>query len=170
MTPMGDTIGVPQLHRLWSRAGANTAGRPPPFDPVEAAADKIAIYGLGLGLHETLQFLHARRPAFDIFLDWILGLNGGEDTHTLNNNELPSHSHALVSSTNTASTATPGPTVHLATASAGNLYAPAANAAPYQTMAACIQAAGNSVPHNNIMPTLVGNYCIAWAGIYPSAG
>lgn len=77
MTPMGDTIGVPQLHRLWSRAGANTAGRPPPFDPVEAAADKIAIYGLGLGLHETLQFLHARRPAFDIFLDWILGLNGG---------------------------------------------------------------------------------------------
>jgi hypothetical protein len=77
MTPMGDRIGVPQLHRLWSRACANAAGQPLPYDPVEAAADKIAIYGLGLGLHETLQFLHGRRPAFDAFLDWILGLNGG---------------------------------------------------------------------------------------------
>jgi ectoine hydroxylase-related dioxygenase (phytanoyl-CoA dioxygenase family) len=77
MTPMGDRIGVPQLHRLWSRAAAATGGKPPPYDPVEAAADKIAIYGLGLGLHETLQFLHGRPTAFDAFVDWVLGRNGG---------------------------------------------------------------------------------------------
>jgi microcystin-dependent protein len=101
---------------------------------------------------------------------YVLGQNGGEDNHTLVDGEMPSHSHALVSSTATASTATPATTVHLATASTSNLYAPAANAAPYQTMAACVQVAGNSIPHNNIMPTIVGNYCIAYNGIYPSSG
>ena len=73
---MRDTIAVPHLHRLWSRTCADRPENPP-FDPVEAAADQIAIYGLGLGLYETLQFLHGQRPSFDDFLDWILALNGG---------------------------------------------------------------------------------------------
>jgi ectoine hydroxylase-related dioxygenase (phytanoyl-CoA dioxygenase family) len=55
----------------------DTSGKQPPFDPVEAAADKIAIYGLGLGLYETLQFLHGGRPVFDDFQDWVLARNGG---------------------------------------------------------------------------------------------
>src|SRR6201995_390391 len=75
MTPMGDVI-VPHLHRLWSRVCAEKPGESP-FDPVEAAADKIAIYGLGLGLYETLQFLHGKRPDFDAFQVWILSRNGG---------------------------------------------------------------------------------------------
>ena len=101
---------------------------------------------------------------------YVLGQNGGEDAHSLNNNEIPSHSHALVSSTQTANSATPAMNVHLATASSGNLYAPTANAAPYTTMAPCVQITGSSVPHNNIMPTVVANYCIAWEGVYPSPG
>jgi len=76
MTPMGDTIAVPHLHRLWSRTCTDGPGKRP-FDPVEAAADKITIYGLGLGLHETLQFLYGQRPSFDAFQDWILTRNGG---------------------------------------------------------------------------------------------
>ena len=75
MTPMGD-VTVPHLHRLWSRVCAEKPGESP-FDPVEAAADKIAIYGLGLGLYETLQFLHGQKPGFDAFQDWILARNGG---------------------------------------------------------------------------------------------
>ena len=74
---MGDTIAVPHLHRLWSRACADARGKQEPRDPVEPAADKIAIYGLGLGLHETLHFLHGRRPGFDDFQDWILAHNDG---------------------------------------------------------------------------------------------
>jgi ectoine hydroxylase-related dioxygenase (phytanoyl-CoA dioxygenase family) len=74
---MGDAIAVPHLRRLWSRLCADMAGKPPPFDPVEAAADKLAIWGLGLGLHETLQFVHGGRPGFDAFQDWILARNGG---------------------------------------------------------------------------------------------
>lgn len=72
---MGD-VTVPHLHRLWSRVCGEKPGKPSD-DPVEAAADKIAIYGLGLGLYETLQFLHGRRPGFDAFQDWILARNGG---------------------------------------------------------------------------------------------
>ena len=72
---MGD-VTVPHLHRLWSRTCGNKPGKQS-GDPVEAAADKIAIYGLGLGLYETLQFLHGKRPGFDAFQDWILARNGG---------------------------------------------------------------------------------------------
>lgn len=102
--------------------------------------------------------------------NYVLGQIGGEDQHTLIDAEMPSHSHALVSSTATATSATPGTTVHLATASANLLYAPAANAGPYEIMAACVNTAGNNLPHNNIMPTVVGNYCMAVEGIFPSSG
>jgi microcystin-dependent protein len=101
---------------------------------------------------------------------YTIGQPGGEEQHTLLDSELPAHSHALTSSTATATTTTPGPNVHLATASAGNLYAPAANAAPYDVMQPCLSQTGGSLPHNNIMPTIVANYCIAYIGIYPSAG
>jgi microcystin-dependent protein len=101
---------------------------------------------------------------------YTLGQIAGEELHTLIEAEMPTHSHALMSSTTTATTPTPGTTVHLGTASAGNLYAPVANAAPYETMAACVSSAGGSIGHPNMMPTVVGNYCICFAGIFPSAG
>jgi microcystin-dependent protein len=41
-------------------------------------------------------------------------------------------------------------------------------AAPYALMAPCVGQAGSSQPHNNIMPTVVANYCIAYLGIFPS--
>jgi microcystin-dependent protein len=100
----------------------------------------------------------------------VLGAMAGEDEHVLIANEMPIHSHALMSSTATAQTQIPADTVHLATASAGNLYAPAANAPPYATMAACVAPAGSNFPHNNIMPTVVGNYCICFEGVFPSPG
>jgi len=102
--------------------------------------------------------------------NYVIGQISGEENHTLINNELPSHSHALVSSTTTANNATPANNLHLATISAGNLYAPAANAAPYTVMAPCVVQAGQSLPHNNMMQTLVANYCIAFEGIFPTPG
>jgi microcystin-dependent protein len=102
--------------------------------------------------------------------NFTLGQPGGEEAHTLIEPEMPVHSHALMSSTATADTVTPGPTLHLATASAGTLYAPAANIPSYDRMAACVATAGNSVPHDNMMPTVTCNYCICWAGIFPSPG
>jgi microcystin-dependent protein len=100
---------------------------------------------------------------------YVIGELAGEDAHSLVDAEMPSHSHALVSSTAAATTATPSTTVHLGTVGSGNLYAPAANAAPYEIMAPCVGFAGTSLPHENIMPTLVCNYCICFNGIYPSS-
>ncbi|MHC2619289.1 microcystin-dependent protein [Bradyrhizobium huanghuaihaiense] len=101
---------------------------------------------------------------------YVLGQIGGEETHTLVEGEMPTHSHALMSSTGTGETSEPGQTVHLATASTGNLYAPTADAAPYATMAACVTPAGNSIGHDNMMPSVVANYCICNDGLFPSPG
>jgi microcystin-dependent protein len=101
---------------------------------------------------------------------YVLGEVDGEDEHTLIQTEMPAHSHSLLASTTAADTQTPGTAVHLATASTGNLYAPATGAAPYEVMAPCVTAAGQSVAHNNIMPTVVGNYCICINGVFPSPG
>ncbi|PDT83027.1 phage tail protein [Bradyrhizobium sp. Y36] len=101
---------------------------------------------------------------------YALGQMAGEEDHTLIEAEMPVHSHSLMSSTATADTATPGPAVHLATASTGNLYAPVMNAAPYATMAPCVTTAGKNIGHNNMMPTVVANYCICFNGIFPSPG
>jgi microcystin-dependent protein len=102
--------------------------------------------------------------------NYLLGQAAGEELHTLVDAEMPTHSHALMSSTATGTTPTPGQTVHLATASAGELYAPIANAGTYSTMAPCIANAGNSVGHDNMMPTVVANYCICYQGVFPSSG
>lgn len=98
------------------------------------------------------------------------GEPGGEEAHVLINTELPSHSHPLVSTTVAGTTPTPGPTVHLATGSisTAKVYAPQAGATTYDVMAPSILAAGNSLPHENMMPTLTGNFCICWSGVYPS--
>ncbi|EJN14837.1 microcystin-dependent protein [Bradyrhizobium sp. YR681] len=102
--------------------------------------------------------------------NYVLGQVGGEEQHTLVEAEMPAHSHALVSSTAIGTAVTPAQTLHLATASGGELYAPVANAGTYATMAACVATAGNSVGHDNMMPTVVANYCICYAGIFPSSG
>lgn len=63
---------VPHLHRLWSRSISVS-----PADAREWAADRAVIYGLGLGLQETLHFLHAERPDFAGFEQWVAACHGG---------------------------------------------------------------------------------------------
>jgi microcystin-dependent protein len=101
---------------------------------------------------------------------FVVGQNAGEEQHSLTNMEIPAHSHGLMSSTTTATAVTPGSSLHLATASSTNLYAPAAGAAPYAVMAPSLATAGSSLPHDNMMPTVVCNYCICFAGVFPSPG
>ena len=100
---------------------------------------------------------------------YVLGQLSGEEMHTLRDTEMPSHSHALISTPNPGTTTTPGTSVHVAKASSGkNLYNAAANAAPYVAMAPCVTLAGNNLPHDNSMPSMACNFCIAWTGIYPT--
>ena len=95
-----------------------------------------------------------------------LGEQGGSETVTLLQTEMPSHSHALMANTTAA-------TKSLAT---GNTFARGASMTPYLAptgaplvpMAAqAIAPIGGSQPHNNMMPYLTLNFCIALQGVYP---
>jgi microcystin-dependent protein len=101
---------------------------------------------------------------------YVLGQMAGEEGHMLIVTEMAAHSHSLVSTANAGTTATPATNVHLATSSvaAKNLYAPPAKIVGYDEMADCVGVDGKSFPHENMMPTLIMNFCIATEGVYPS--
>jgi microcystin-dependent protein len=94
-----------------------------------------------------------------------LGEQGGTETVTLLESEIPAHSHAVVG------TALPA----LSNGPAGNLPARAtiysttiSNLVPMSPQA--LAPAGSSTPHNNMMPYLTVNFCIAMQGVFPPRG
>jgi microcystin-dependent protein len=99
----------------------------------------------------------------------VLGELSGEESHTLVLAEMPTHGHAMLSSTNPATSLKPGTDVHLATSNIATThpYAPQANVPSYNIMAPSIGATGNSEAHDNMMPTLTCNYCICTEGVFP---
>ena len=93
-----------------------------------------------------------------------LGEEGGSETVTLLESEMPAHSHALRASLDDADLAIPTPNRCLAKSSA-NLYL-AAN--PNVSMAPeGLAPAGGDQPHNNMQPYLTLNFCIALQGVFP---
>jgi hypothetical protein len=73
-TETGNT-GIPHLKRVWGKTitGANITGQY--NDELERDAALFDILGLGLLL--TYQFLHAEKPAFETFEQWVVAQNGG---------------------------------------------------------------------------------------------
>lgn len=96
-----------------------------------------------------------------------LGETGGSPFVTLLDSEMPSHNHAIQAKGTPppANAGIPDPTVVLARSSGGTAYTAAANMSQmnFQT----ISPAGGSLPHNNMMPFLTLNFCIALQGIFP---
>ena len=98
--------------------------------------------------------------------NYALGQTAGEDAHTLTVNEMPSHNHVMNCDSQTGTMPTPG----------GHLFAEEqlgaailySDQAPDGIMnPGAIGSTGGSQPHNNVMPTLAVNFCIATQGIYP---
>lgn len=95
--------------------------------------------------------------------NFVTGQLGGVPSVSLTTSELPPHSHAV----NAAGSATSKvPMNNLpAVSAAGSAYGPTAAG----TMAAgMVQPTGQGVPHENMQPYLVANWCIAIEGIFPS--
>jgi microcystin-dependent protein len=95
-----------------------------------------------------------------------LGETGGSETVSLLVSEIPSHSHALMGNSTTA-------TKSLAT---GNSFARGASMTPYLAPAGAplvamagqtITPAGGDQPHNNMQPYLTLSFCIALQGVFP---
>ena len=95
----------------------------------------------------------------------IIGELAGTETVTLNNQQIPQHTHAVAVSSSTGSTGVPSSTVTLGVADI-DMYiieSPSVN-----MNASTIGNAGGSQPHNNIQPILAVNFIISLYGIFPS--
>jgi hypothetical protein len=70
-------LGVFHLKRLWFRVSTHQPLRLTEDPAREWAFDKVVIYGLGLALEETLQYLARSTPTYAEFEQWVLQKNGG---------------------------------------------------------------------------------------------
>ena len=96
-----------------------------------------------------------------------LGQQGGSDFITLLLSEIPFHQHAMRGSTIDGDT----PNVANNTlARFNNMYQNNASQNVVQLAPQTLPIAGSSLPHNNVMPTLVVNFCIAMQGVFPPRG
>ena len=96
---------------------------------------------------------------------FVLAETGGVETVTLTVQQIPSHSHPMIASTNSATVA----------GAAGNILAQTPSYTPY--IAANLNTAlspvsvgstGGSQPHSNFQPYLCVNFIISLFGIFPS--
>jgi len=120
------------------------------------------MYGGDGRVNFALPNLQARIPLHN-GSGYTQGQIGGEAAHTLNQNEMPLHTHLVSASGNPGDQGAPNQHVPAAAGVASfgtaNDVAMAANA---------VSTVGGSQPHDNQSPYLVVNFVIALQGIFPS--
>jgi microcystin-dependent protein len=104
---------------------------------------------------------------------YSLGQAGGSDTVTLLASEMPLHNHSMQSNAlntgqvNVAAGDFPGKAITNPGSGPVATIIYNTSAPDVQLNPAVVSVAGGSQPHNNDMPTLVMNFCIALQGVYP---
>lgn len=97
--------------------------------------------------------------------EYVIGQQGGSQTVTLLESEIPAHTHALNASNGPANLQAPAPDRVLGRSN-NNVYLD--NPGNLQAMAPqSLAPAGGDSPHNNMMPFLTLNYNIALQGVFP---
>jgi microcystin-dependent protein len=94
----------------------------------------------------------------------FLGEMSGSETVTLLQSEMPVHPHSLNAVESTATTRQP-PNQMFAVGEAVSFYS--TNPANTTMNPNMLTMVGGSLPHNNMQPYLVVNFCIAMQGIFP---
>lgn len=100
---------------------------------------------------------------------YVIGQRAGTETVTVLQTQMPAHTHTLVATSGAATALTPGTSVLPGAVSGDNFYVNTItgnNAAAMSPQ--MVGMAGGSQPHENCMPTLTVQYCIATQGIFPS--
>jgi microcystin-dependent protein len=95
-----------------------------------------------------------------------LGETGGSETVTLLQSEMPSHSHSLGAQTVPLSALASPANATFTRPASGNLYNLASPTVVSMSPNA-IAPTGGDQPHNNMMPYLTLNFCIALQGVFP---
>ena len=99
----------------------------------------------------------------------VLGEQSGTPFVTLLQSEMPLHNHTAMAKGGPppGNAGAPDPSLSFARSSGGTAYSSAAT--NLTTMSPnTIAPAGGSLPHNNMMPYLTLNFCIALQGVFPS--
>jgi len=94
-----------------------------------------------------------------------LGQQGGTEFVTLLQSEMPLHTHGFIASEEVVNANNAGDNFF----GAGETrYAAPANLTPVGANGLGLTIAGGSLPHNNLMPYLAVNFCIALQGVFPA--
>jgi microcystin-dependent protein len=100
------------------------------------------------------------------------GAKAGVENVTLNATQVPQHTHSVMvsSKTNGSQDEYENAVIGLGVVgtTAANVYAPASAGATQALIPNTVSAVGGNQPHTNLQPSLVTNFCISLAGIYPS--
>ena len=98
---------------------------------------------------------------------YSLGQQGGEPIVTLLVSEMPFHTHNMSAyASDPADNRIPAPNMSLGAPAVGNVYSSTASGLT-QMAPQALAVAGGSLPHNNMMPYLTVNFCIALQGVFP---
>ena len=100
-----------------------------------------------------------------VLSNYVLGESGGAEAVTLTVGQLPQHLHSVMG--NSGAGTSPSPSGALWAGSPTNIYT-AGSAANAAMSATSISVSGGSQPHDNMLPFVTLNFCIAFEGIYPS--
>jgi microcystin-dependent protein len=95
---------------------------------------------------------------------YFLGQQGGTDFVTLLTSEMPIHAHGFEASEEVVNANNPD---QIFFGAGETRYATPANLTPVGANSLGLTIAGGSLPHNNLMPYLVVNFCIALQGVFP---
>jgi microcystin-dependent protein len=104
-----------------------------------------------------------------------LGTTGGTQTVPLQSNQVPSHNHTVTASTTDATSANPSGNVYakgqwVNGSQKGDISLYTKSASTTTLGPNAVGNAGSGQPHNNMMPYLTLNFCIALQGIFPARG
>jgi microcystin-dependent protein len=97
---------------------------------------------------------------------WI-GEEHGTESVTLQQSEIPLHTHTAMAASDPAEKLTPGPNQALARSAPGNAWQSNANSNLVPLAPEAVSPAGGSLPHNNRSPSMVMYFVIAMQGVFP---
>lgn len=151
----GALVAISQAEVLFTLIGTTYGGDGQSTFAVPDLSSRVPIhYGNGPGL--------SPRP---------IGAAAGSEGVTLVSSQMPQHDHPMVATTGVANSKQISQSVEFATVPGDTMYTgnvdglSSATTSPSST-----SLAGSNQPHDNLMPTLTVQFCIAYQGLYPTPG